>query len=124
MNHQGTKKYVHNRDTSYLANLIQYKSYLKNKFGTRRLVHNKRMFILSDPDCTFLLRSAISRFNQASGWHVCYAVEYIFSDVHCDREQCQKEIRIVQVLLYKCKYHTHDTMGVARTFCREGISTS
>ena len=55
MNHQGTKKSVHNRDTSYQANLIQYKSYLKNEIGTRRLVHNKRMFILSefiisDPD--------------------------------------------------------------------------
>ena len=29
----------------------QYKSYLKNEIGTRWLVHNKRMFILSDLDC-------------------------------------------------------------------------
>ena len=44
-------KSVHNRDTSYQANLIQCKFYLKDEIGTRKLVHNKRMFILSDPDC-------------------------------------------------------------------------
>ena len=35
----------------YKANSTQYKSYVNKEIGTRRLVHNKRMFILSDPDC-------------------------------------------------------------------------
>ena len=57
MNHQGTKKYVHNRDTYFiLSELDSIQILSKNEIGTRRLVHNKRIFILSGfiisgPDC-------------------------------------------------------------------------
>ena len=58
MNHQGINKYVHNRDTYFiLSELDSIQIISKNEIGTRRLVHNKRMFILSgfiisDPDCS------------------------------------------------------------------------
>ena len=32
----------------YKANSTQYKSYVNKEIGTRRLVHNKRMFIISE----------------------------------------------------------------------------
>ena len=51
MNHQGTKNLFIIEILHIKRILIQYKSYLKSEIETRRLVHNKRMFILSDPDC-------------------------------------------------------------------------
>ena len=73
VNHQGTNKSVHNR-YFILSKLDSIQILSKNKIGNRKLVHNKRMFILSgfiksDSDCNYICEGNAPIWVMGQAWH-------------------------------------------------------